>query len=214
MLTIKQIDNSPIDSNCFIIFDKAKDNSCLIIDPGSDDNYQLYEYLEHMGLVPQYAILTHEHFDHCWGVNDLRIKYPKMKLVCSSECSIAIQDKKKNYSVFYQQPGFELKVADIVLENIEWKLYWNGYQLDFYPAQGHSASGVMFTIEKYVFTGDELIKGIKTVTKLKTGSKEKLQDSLKLLERLKGNELIVCPGHGEIFELDTSSNRYSKKKVL
>lgn len=202
MLKIKQIVNVPKSSNCFVIQDKAVGNNCIVIDPGSEDNSLLYQYLEQEQLLPEYIFLTHEHFDHCWGVNDMREVYPDVKLVCSQICSEAIQDKKKNYSVFHQQPGFDLKPADIVLEDVGWMVNWNGYQIRFEPAQGHSAAGIIFFIDKYVFTGDTLIKDIKTVTKLKTASKEKLKESLLMLENEKGKGLIVCPGHGETFELD------------
>lgn len=202
MVCIKQILNNPIDSNCFVIFDKTVGDDCIIVDPGSEDNGALYEFLDIEFMKPQYIILTHEHFDHCWGVNDLREKYLNVKLACSTICSEAIQHKKKNYSVFYQQPGFELSAADVLLEDIDWELSWNDYKIRFVPAQGHSAAGIIFFIDKYVFTGDTLIKDVKTVTKLKTASKEKLVETITLLEKEKGNDLIVCPGHGEMFNLD------------
>ena len=202
MLEVKQITNVPIDSNCFVIYDKEIGDECVVVDPGSEDNSYLYEFLKFKGLNPQYTILTHEHFDHCWGVNQLREDYPTVKLVCSTHCSVAIQSRKKNYSVFHQQPGFDVDSADIMLEDVNWSLGWNGFLLSFYPAQGHTASGVIFTVDGYIFTGDELIGGIRTVTKLNTGSKEKLVESVKLLETAKGDGLIVCPGHGETFELD------------
>lgn len=202
MLTIIQIENIPISSNCFVLFDKAVGNKCIVVDPGAENNNSLYQYFEQNKILPEYIVLTHEHFDHCWGVNGLREVYPDLKLVCSRICSDAIQDKKKNYSVFHQQPGFDLKPADIVLEDVNWVVNWNSYKIRFESAQGHSAAGIIFFIDKYVFTGDTLIKDIKTVTKLKTASKEKLKDSLMMLENEKGKNLIVCPGHGEKFELD------------
>ncbi len=202
MLTIHQIINAPVPSNCFVIFDKAVGKECIIVDPGSKSDETFIAFFEQEGLKPQYIILTHEHFDHCWGVDDIREVYPDVKLVCSQICSEAIQDKKKNYSVFHQQPGFDLRPADIVLEDVCWMVNWNGYHIRFEPAQGHSAAGIIIFIDKYVFTGDTLIKNIKTVTKLKTASKEKLKDSLLMLENEKGKNLIVCPGHGGTFELD------------
>lgn len=201
MIEVKRLINYPISSNCFVVFDKAKGFHCIIIDPGSEIQSKLFEYLDSNNLVPEFIILTHEHFDHCWGVNGLREKYNDIKLVCSAECSNTIQDRKKNYSVFYEQPGFEVNAADIVIDdNCSFKL--NDLDVNFTLAKGHSASGLIIIIQNYVFTGDELIKDLKTVTKLKTGSKEKLLDSINFLRKLKGRGLIVCPGHGETFELD------------
>lgn len=202
MLTIHQIINTPVPSNCYMLYDKAVGRECIVVDPGSENNSHIYQYLEKEQLIPGYTILTHEHFDHCWGVNDFRDKYPKVKLVCSRICSDAIQSGKKNYSLFHQQPGFELKPADVVLDDINWSLSWNGYDIRFEQSQGHSAAGIIFFIGQYVFTGDTLIKDTKTVTKLKTASKEGLESSLLMLNKEKGKNLIVCPGHGEMFYLD------------
>lgn len=202
MLIVRQIPNTPIVSNCFVISDQTIGNNCIIVDAGSEDNTVLNSYLQSKGLDPEYIILTHEHFDHCWGVNDLRKEYPDVKLACSAICSLAIQDIKKNYSVFHQQPGFELDPADIILDDVNWSLDWHSYQIRFMPAHGHSAAGIIFFIDQYVFTGDSLIKDVRTVTKLKTASKEKLAEMLYVLEGEKGKGLVVCPGHGEMFELD------------
>lgn len=203
MFSVQSIINYPITSNCFVMFDKTVGSECIVVDPGSENNSHLYQYLEKEQFIPEYVILTHEHFDHCWGVNDFRDRYPKVKLVCSRICSDAIQSGKKNYSVFHQQPGFEIEPADIILDDIGWQLVWDDEEIKFYPAQGHSAAGIIFFIGNWVFTGDTLVKDIKTVTKLKTASKEKLKETLSMLEAEKGKGFMVCPGHGEMFELDS-----------
>ncbi len=202
MLKLKQIVNTPISSNCFVLYDKAVGNDCIIVDPGSVDNQTLYKFLEQNKLTPFYIILTHEHFDHCWGVNDLRDKYKEIKLVCSSVCSEAIQNKKKNYSAFNGYPSFELAPADILLEEVNWEIKWHDYALSFKPALGHSDSGIVFVIDKLMFTGDTLIKNVKTVLKLKTGSEVKLKKTMHMMSKVKGIGLIACPGHGLLFELD------------
>lgn len=202
MLRLKQIVNAPISSNCFVLYDKAVGNDCIIVDPGSKDNQKLYNLLEREKLTPSYIILTHEHFDHCWGVNDLRNKYKEIKLVCSSFCSEAIQDKKKNYSVYNEEPGFEIKPADVILDEMNWEIKWHEYILSFKSAPGHSDSGIVFFIDNLLFTGDSLINGIKTVIRLKTGSKSKLKTTIQMISEEKGKGLKACPGHGLIFKLD------------
>lgn len=210
MLKLKQIVNMPISSNCFVLYDKAVGNDCIVVDPGSKDNQILYKFLEREGLNPSYIILTHEHFDHCWGVNDLRDRYKEIKLVCSSICSEAIQNKKKNYSAFNGYPSFELAPADIVLDEVGWTLKWHDNVMSFKPAPGHSDSGIVFVINKLMFTGDSLINNVKTVLKLKTGSEEKLKETVRMISEMKGNGLMSCPGHGLLFELDN----YDLSKAL
>jgi len=119
MLQVKQIINTPIDSNCFVIYDKEKGDNCIIVDPGSEDNSHLYELLKSEELNPQYIVLTHEHFDHCWGVNQLVEKY-HLPIVCSQLCAEAIKHEKRNCSVFYDNmDAFIIKSETIC---VEWAL--------------------------------------------------------------------------------------------
>lgn len=201
-MEIRRLVNQPAASNGYVLFDKVFGDDALLVDPGAKDSTELLALLRQEHLQPQYIILTHEHYDHCWGVTTLRQAFPSVKVLCSANCSEAIQDRKKNHSAFFYRPGFELPPAEILLDDIGWAFEWHGQRLKFWPAQGHTASGVIFTLGNFMFTGDELIKDAKTVTKLKTGSPDKLLDSLHLLEDLQGQGLTVCPGHGEMFTLD------------
>lgn len=201
-LEIKRLVNHPIDSNCYIIFDKLISNECVIVDPGSDNNDALYEIIDELSLAPQYIILTHEHFDHCWGVNALKEKYPNIKLVCSLVCSVAIQNARLNYSHYYCRPEFSIVPADVILENNNWSMVWNGYNIAFSPARGHSSSGIFFIIGNSLFTGDTLIKDEKTIIKFKTGSFSELKSTFLLFEKFKGKGYVVYPGHGTTFNLD------------
>ena len=62
--------------------------------------------------------------------------------------------------------------------------------------------------------GDTLIKDIRTVTKLKGGSVEKLYDSLSMIETLKGRELIIYPGHGDMYQLDGYDLKVAVRKTI
>ena len=51
--------------------------------------------------------------------------------------------------------------------------------------------------------GDLIIPGFKTVTKLPSGNKKDLQDSLNVITTiLNERNLIIYPGHGDVFILD------------
>lgn len=125
-----------------------------------------------------------------------------MKLLCSADCSKAIQNAKMNYSHYYCHPEFIIEAADIVIEDIGWKLKWNGYIYDFERAKGHTSSGIFLRVGKALFTGDNLIRGISTITKFKSGSDHDFKETLKNLESKKGCNYTVYPGHGDIFSLD------------
>ncbi len=201
-LHINKIINTPIESNSYILYDKDKSDECVIVDPGSKDNVELLKEVICLALKPRFIFLTHEHYDHCWGVNGLREKYPYVELVTSKQCSEFIQNSKTNYSRYYCNPSFCIEPSDIILDDIGWCLEWNGYLIPFYSAKGHSSSGICFFIGNAIFTGDSLIKGIKTITKFQTGNKEELKETLEFFESQKGKGNVIYPGHGPCFSLD------------
>ena len=98
-LLIHTIINTPISSNCYVLYNLGG-NECIVIDPGSEDNEQLIRFFNEHKLNPRYIILTHEHFDHIWGVSGLKKRYPNVDLICSKLCGELIQDAKKTYLYF------------------------------------------------------------------------------------------------------------------
>lgn len=202
MLTVQQIINSPVPSNCFVVYDKAISEECVIIDPGSRRDDKLFGFLDELCLTPKYIILTHEHFDHCWGVNELVDRY-NIPIVCSKICAECIKYVKRNCSVFYNNhESFVITHPTINVESIGFKLPFLNSAIHFVLTPGHSDASICFTIGKCLFTGDTLIKDTRTVTKLPTGSVVKLKDSLENLSSMKGKEFVVYPGHGDAFEFD------------
>ena len=83
---VKRFVNNPVPSNCYVVSSRESDGDCVIIDPGSIDNNELLSFLTSKRLTPKYIVLTHEHFDHAWGVNGLVEKY-SIPIVCSELCS-------------------------------------------------------------------------------------------------------------------------------
>ena len=202
MMIIHQIINSPVPSNCFVLHDKAIGRDCIVVDPGSKSVEDLFAFFEEEGLVPQYIVLTHEHFDHCWGVNELVNKY-QVPIVCSALCAECIKFEKRNCSVFYDnKERFVITSKTISVESLDNILPFAGTELRFFATPGHTNASVCFIVGQNLFTGDTLIKDLRTVTKLPTGSVAKLQESIDIFRNLQGNGYIVYPGHGDSFELD------------
>jgi glyoxylase-like metal-dependent hydrolase (beta-lactamase superfamily II) len=193
-LHIKKIVNSPIDSNCYVAYRKDS-KKCFIVDPGSANSGLIHDFLKAAGLNPLYILLTHEHFDHIWGVNDLKDVYGS-KIICSEACSNAIIHKKKNMSIFYDQVGFESYPADYTIESIDNKLEGD-FSIHFLITEGHTPGSICFLADGNLFTGDTIIPGIKTVTKFPGGNREKLFCSVELLISQFGERTrIIYPGHG------------------
>lgn len=190
--------NNPIKSSCYIV-KNIKKQIVLIVDPGTEDMSSIVNHV--LGNKITKIILTHEHFDHIMGCNDLNEKF-STSIICSDNCAEAIVDPKKNLSLFYNPPGFYVKNKISCIETYNSSILIKDFNVEFYKAQGHSLGGICFKIGNYIFTGDSLIENTKTVTKLKNGSTKKLIETLELLESKKGNGYVICPGHGDMFYLD------------
>lgn len=202
MLTVKRITNTPVTSNCFVIFDNTDRSECIIVDPGTKNNEELLAFISSRGLIPKYIILTHEHFDHCWGVNALVERY-HVPILCSALCADAIRDIKRNCSVFYDfYERFSITSDTISIESIGDEFQFAGGKICFFKTPGHTDASICFVAGGFLFTGDTVIKDEKTVTKLPTGSIKRLKESIAVINILKSEGQTVCPGHGEGFALD------------
>ena len=207
---VKRFVNNPVPSNCYVVSSRESDGDCAIIDPGSIDNNELLSFLTSKRLTPKYIVLTHEHFDHAWGVNGLVEKY-SIPIVCSELCSKNIKDEWLNCSAQYDDnTQFVIKSKTISIESLHYTLNSLGGEFSFVKTPGHTDASLCVIVENYLFTGDTLIHNLKTVTKLPTGDLDKLKDSIMMLREMKGIGYTVCPGHGEMFELD----KYDLNKAL
>ncbi|WP_294139838.1 MBL fold metallo-hydrolase [uncultured Sanguibacteroides sp.] len=201
MIQVKRIINSPVTSNCYIVSLPNLDY-CIIVDPGTPDPVSIVSFCRENTLKPEYVILTHEHYDHCIGYNELKKYYPSIKLMCSSACAKNIRLPEWNLSKYAENVvPTSLHQADIHIEDTNNRLNWNNHIIRFFLTKGHSKGSICFSIDdKFLFTGDTILPGYKTITKLKGGSKEELSESLnRLLNYFKGNEseIKIYPGHGE-----------------
>jgi len=199
-LDIRLLKNSPVDSNCYLVTDPETKNT-LIVDPGSRDSGTLISVITEFRLKVDYILLTHEHFDHIWGVNELKDRY-NCQIVCSEECSFNIINRKRNLSMFFNQTGFEIYPADISFSSTLFSIDWNGNEIRLIKSPGHSQGSISIMINDALFTGDTIIKDTKTVLKLPDSNRKELVQSLDLLKSQCTETTIIYPGHGDVFLFD------------
>ena len=200
-MQVQTFKNHPVDSNCYVVFDEDY-KSCVIIDPGTNESSEIIEFIESKKLIIDYVILTHEHFDHIWGVNAL-VEFADPIIIASQYCAKMVKDKRKNLSLFHDQLGFVIYKEIKSVENLKGSITWGKRIINFINTPGHSESSISVYINQCLFSGDLMIKGLKTVTKLPTGNKNKLLNSLELIKKNFSNKnIIVYPGHGDFFLLD------------
>lgn len=195
MFSVQQFENSPIDSITYIIFNPIN-NRAIIIDPGTENDVRVIDFLKEKKMKLEYIFLTHEHFDHILGVNYLRENFPDIKVVSSQKTSERLVNPKKNLAIFHNQIELIVQESDIIVE--EGKLEMIGLDFEVFNTPGHTDSSISLKIKNSFFSGDFLLKGTRVVTNLPTGSKKHYQESIEKHQKiLKG--LTIYPGHGHMY---------------
>lgn len=187
-IKVERIISDNFQSNIYIV---KYSNLVLVIDPGETDCKELIKIIENKYKNIDYCFITHEHFDHNIGYGALANKF-KFKTICSKETGLALSNAKTNLSYYYNIP-------------VENKIKNMASTPDFVriiETPGHSKGSVCFLIDNLLFSGDTIIKKEFLVTKLPGGCKEALKKSFIKIDDLSGeiNDLIIFPGHGEMFK--------------
>lgn len=193
MLKLKQVVNRVFTSNTFIVFDEDYED-CWLVDIG--DYERMVDALP-KGKRVKGLLLTHTHFDHIYGINELCRNYPNCVVYTSEFGEEALLDDKKNLSRYHDHPiVFEGKHLKIVNEGDVIPIIGDRL-IKVVQTPGHDPGCLTYYTDRYIFTGDSYIPGAKVITKLPRGNKRQAAKSIERILDLAGNR-IICPGHGEM----------------
>ena len=201
MIEVVRFVNTRFSSNTYIIAHPEHDD-VYVVDPG--DTEGVFEWMKTLSKhTVTGVLLTHAHFDHIYGVNGIVERFPDCVVYVANEYGMdALRNPKTNGSKYTEEGPI------VIAEDAEVEFFgdtmqlWDGVVMKTINTPGHSDDSQCFLLNGMLFTGDTLIKDVRTVTKLKGGSVEKLDESMKIIASLKVNSLRVMPGHGDEFELD------------
>ncbi len=201
MIEVERFVNSRFTSNTYII-SHPKYDDVWVIDPGDTDN--VFEWMKvHSKASITGILLTHAHFDHIYGMNEILSHYPKCVVYIANDYGLeALHNPKANGSKYTEEGPIVIN-DNARIEHYKNKMrLWDSVEMQTINTPGHSDDSQCLIVDGVIFTGDTLIKDVRTVTKLKGGSVEKLNETVKIFVELKGNKLKVMPGHDEDFWLD------------
>lgn len=147
------------------------------------------------------VLITHEHFDHIYGLNSLLELYPKVPIYTNEAGKLGLMSDKLNLSRYWESP-IVLNDPDVVtvIEDGESLTLFDGIKVQALFTPGHSDGCITWLLDDMVFTGDSYIPGVKTVTNLPHSDKKMAYQSEMLIRRLTERRSIY-PGHAS--ELET-----------
>lgn len=182
-----------IQANCYLLY--QKDGSCLIVDPG-DEAKKLIRILTEKKLNPVAIILTHAHFDHIGGVDEIRNQYNIPVYIHEKE-SKWLGDPSLNGSALFPVNPIKTKPADCFFQK-EGPVEISGFEFTLLETPGHSPGGVSFYFSNkgLVVSGDSLFMGSIGRTDLPGGNEKELLASIHTKLLSLPEDTIVLPGHG------------------
>lgn len=188
-MTIKQHVSGLVGTNSYYLI--HKDKGYLIDAP--DGIGRWIRELKEEGLNVDHILLTHGHFDHILGLNEILSIFPKAKIYLSKEDEGLVKEGNKEILSSFGIP--------LSLYSIPSPFIYNDYPSLLGPftiikTPGHTKGGVCLynSEENILFSGDTLFEGGEGRTDL-GGNWKELLESLKKLSALSDNT-TVFPGHG------------------
>lgn len=195
-MEVERFINSIFNSNSYLLTNGLSEQ-VWIVDPG--DVSPLLSKIGSRDLKG--ILLTHSHFDHIYGLNELIKKFPKTVIYTSTYGAEGLRSDKLNGSR-YTDTSFIVEEGEVqIVAEGNFIELWNNIKVEVWETAGHNRDCLTFYTAGYVFSGDALIPGIKVVAKSKYSDKLQVPVSIrKIISNSKPDD-ILCPGHNELCKI-------------
>lgn len=141
------------------------------------------------------VLLTHGHFDHIYGLNELVENNPDAKVFTNESGANMLSDARLNMSKYSENPFvFKYPESVCIVKDGEEIEIGEGISAKAIFTPGHNPSCITWGIGDMLFTGDAYIPGIKTVTNLPGGNRADAENSETIIKELCEGK-TVYPGH-------------------
>ncbi|MBD3321038.1 MAG: MBL fold metallo-hydrolase [Chitinivibrionales bacterium] len=189
-ITIKRFVAGPVETNCFVVFNGKP--ACCVVDPSSGCD-EILAYIRGESLNVSAILLTHAHFDHCMGIEEIKEQFPDATVWVHPDEIRLLTTPHYNGSPMV---GVHYSYTGPVRELHEGELVFDDITLTVLPVPGHSPGGCAFVLEDYCLPGDALFAGSIGRTDFTGGNFEQLITNIKTRLFALPDETIVFPGHG------------------
>ncbi len=200
MINVTALTLGPIAVNCYVVTDKDT-GRIAVIDPGSFEPI-LDETLSEAGFDKiDYVLLTHGHYDHIGGVNQVVEKTGgKAKVAIYKTEAPFLSDGNLNLSSRHFANPYPPIRSDILLSDGD-KIELGSSVFTVLHTPGHTSGSICFICENSLFTGDTLFFNSVGRTDFPTSNFDHLMGSVRRIAALQG-DYIVFPGHNSASTLD------------
>ena len=187
-------------ANCYIVTDEQT-GSCAVVDPGGEGK-ELALWLKEQNLTPKYLFLTHYHFDHVGGIDELTEAFPGLPVYLHpAEIGLPVHT-----GTGFPKWTHNYKEGDTFsMDSLTFRVY---------STPGHTPGSVCIAVDDVLLTGDTLFQGSCGRTDFPGGSWEQMMSSLRRLASLPGDPHVLS-GHGpeSTLEKERARNPYMKEAL-
>lgn len=186
----------PLQTNCYLLTvqdESTGEKRGIIIDPGMNPK-RLIEKIQ--GVHIEAILLTHAHFDHMGGVDEVR-KLANCPVYIHDLEADWLTDPRKNGSMRWQDVTEPLSTdpAEFALDEGQ-VLKLIGHSFKVLHTPGHSPGSVSFLCGEHIFSGDVLFRSSVGRTDLPGGKEVDLYNSIQNKLYKLDDATIVYSGHG------------------
>lgn len=191
-MEIRKLSLGQMGTNCYVLWDENS-LEAAVIDPGFEDS-RVLEIINQNKLNVKYILLTHGHFDHLGGVNQVK-SATGAKVLIHTDDADCLTEPKRNLSVLAGME-LELEPADGLLSEGE-VINLGKLNIRVIHTPGHSKGGVCFLVGDTLIAGDTLFNTSIGRTDFADGDLSELLGNIVSKIFVLEDDTKVLPGHGE-----------------
>lgn len=179
-------------TNSYVVVNE-EEKEAVIIDPAALSQ-KMKDYIETEGLTVKAVLLTHAHFDHIMGLDEITNTYGDLPVYVGEQDFSLLQSAKLNESMNFGV-AYRFDGGDVIHDGEVLHLIDQEFQVIHTP--GHTAGGVCYYLKDMgvLFSGDTLFRMSVGRTDFQTSNTQDLLSSIKEKLYLLPDETVVYPGH-------------------